>query len=183
MAWRVSGRRIVDGRMSEREERLVFDADKLAIRFFAKVNKNGPTVYHDLGPCWMWTSTAISNSGYGLIGVGGKNGFPVGSHRVGFFLANGFWPDPVAMHRCDNKLCVKAMSDELGPAHIIRGTAAENTADIHAKGRWPVKTHCPQGHPYSEYGTHDYMGRLRCSVCRKLQFKLCAERKKARLGT
>ncbi len=41
----------------------------LAERLWAKVDKNGPTVRPDLGPCWLWTGVH-NGTGYGQIYTG-----------------------------------------------------------------------------------------------------------------
>lgn len=106
------------------------DAQKpetVAARFFAKVNLNGPIPAHrqDLGPCHEWTGL-MTDQGYGhTSGFGRKN---AKAHRVAFFLAEGRWPDPCALHHCDNRKCVRR-------SHLFEGTTQDNTADRTAKGR------------------------------------------------
>jgi len=149
----------------------------LAERFAANVNDNGPVPAHrpELGPCWVWTGTPDS-SGYGQIHVdkmygGGRSSGQERASRVAFFLAFGRWPDPCALHHCDNRSCVKAWPDELGPAHIYEGTVADNARDRHEHGAsWQEKrTHCPKGHPYDETNTIRSKGRIderrNCRTC------------------
>lgn len=106
-------------------------SDRDLARFWSKVNKDGPIIRPELGPCWVWTA-GISTRGYGKFRLDDKH---VTAHRVAFLIAHGRWPDPCGCHRCDYPPCVKAEADALGPAHIFEGTNAENTADAAAKGR------------------------------------------------
>src|SRR5580704_1050029 len=91
----------------------------LAERFWRSVDKDGPVPAHvpDIGPCWQWV-LSVDRKGYGQIGDAGKL---KRAHRVAFFLTHGRWPTPMAMHRCDNPRCVKAVADERGPAHVLEG--------------------------------------------------------------
>lgn len=96
-----------------------YDAD----RFFAKVNKNGPR-HRRLGTrCHLWI--AGKRAGYGDFWLKGKQ---VLAHRVAWLLKYGRWPDPQALHHCDNKPCVNV-------DHLFEGTQRDNMADKIAKGR------------------------------------------------
>lgn len=102
----------------------------LEARFWEKVDKSGPIVRPDLGPCWVWTSS-IRRDGYGMIWIGAYldgEARAEFSHRVAFFLARGRWPEPCALHLCDTRACVR---DE----HLFEGTKADNNRDRAAKGR------------------------------------------------
>lgn len=93
-------------------------------RFWKKVDKCGPSIRSDLGPCWVWTA-GKNDDGYGYFWLDGR---VVSAHRVSLFLTTGLWPVLQALHRCDNPPCVRA-------SHLFEGTVADNMADMIAKGR------------------------------------------------
>jgi len=94
-------------------------------RFWAKVNKNGPTPEHALGPCWVWTG-ARSQFGYGNLTTNGKQ---ENAHRVSWEIHFGPIPDGIrVLHACDNPPCVR-------PFHLFLGTQKDNNRDREAKGR------------------------------------------------
>lgn len=76
--------------------------------------------------CLIWLGASQSN-GYGILRHEGKN---VKAHRVSLELKIGrpLQPGEVAMHQCDNPLCV-------APGHIHAGTSSENSKDAYNKGR------------------------------------------------
>jgi hypothetical protein len=94
-------------------------------RFVAKVSLDGPVSAHrpDLGPCHIWTAHVVT--GYGQFWLDGRNEY---AHRVAFLIADGRWPEPHALHHCDNPPCVRR-------SHLFEGTSLDNNRDCIAKGR------------------------------------------------
>lgn len=73
--------------------------------------------------CWEWLG-ALDTGGYGIIRVGRER---KATHRLSFFLANGFWPK-VCRHTCDNPKCIN-------PEHLLDGSTRENMMDAIERGR------------------------------------------------
>lgn len=85
--------------------------------------------------CWEWQGRRTSR-GYGRT-TGRLLGGPrtARAHRVAWELTNGPIPGGLGvLHRCDNPPCCN-------PDHLFLGTAADNAADMVAKGR----AHHPKG--------------------------------------
>jgi hypothetical protein len=117
---------------------------------------------HPLG-CWEFTG-ALNDGGYGIIQIGRGIGTDR-AHRVVFRSEVGEIPDGMTIdHLCLNPRCVN-------PAHLEMVTRAENTRRQWAAGRGNAgvrqreKTHCPQGHPYSDENTYRGQGRRQCRAC------------------
>jgi hypothetical protein len=123
--------------------------------------------------CLEWIGHT-GRKGYGSIRANGKN---VKTHRLAWELANGPIPDGLhVLHHCDNPPCCETdPSEEYPEGHLFLGTNADNNADMMAKGRFvsgwalinpnAVKTHCPQGHEYTEANTYHYRNGRYCRAC------------------
>ena len=111
-------------------------AEKNIVRFWSKVDKNGPLPdqtnphYVGLDRCWVWTAGKFTN-GYGQVRMGKKK---FKTHRVAWMTTNGCIPKDdggyslIVMHRCDRKECCN-------PSHLKIGSIFDNVADRDAKGR------------------------------------------------
>ena len=97
------------------------------VRFWTKVNTNGPVPAHvpQLGACWVWTRGTYQ-LGYGAFRIDGRS---VGAHTQSWIFHFGQIPKGMQVcHRCDNPPCVR-------PDHLFLGTARDNVRDMMSKGR------------------------------------------------
>jgi len=104
-------------------------------KFWSKVNKNGPVHPILKTACWVWTASTIN--GYGRIRIGRVTMF---AHRYSYFLAHNKWPQPFALHHCDNHGCVR-------PDHLYAGTLQDNMDDKVARKRQYRKLNIPDINP------------------------------------
>lgn len=94
-------------------------------RFFAKINKDGPTMPNMESECWEWKGVR-NPKGYGIARAAGGARL---AHRVAYQIESGPIPEGLhCLHKCDNSGCVN-------PAHLWLGTNAQNHADKERKGR------------------------------------------------
>ena len=96
----------------------------LALRFWEKVNKDGPVVKQELGPCWTWTG-GTGGVGYGRIGYENKT---LEATHVAVYLETDKWPVLNVCHKCDNVACVRY-------SHLFEGTHQHNMEDMAKKER------------------------------------------------
>jgi hypothetical protein len=104
----------------------------LARRFWSKVDRSGEH--------WLWQA-AVDQQGYGTIRlvVNGRSVI-VKAHRLAYLLDRGSLPRNLyVLHCCDIPACVR-------PDHLFIGTAADNSADMAAKGRAPMVRHPELAH-------------------------------------
>ena len=129
--------------------------------------------------CLLWDG-AVSRHGYGHVRRDGKD---VVLHRLVWEETHGPIPCGLhVLHRCDVPACVNV-------DHLFLGTRFDNMQDIVAKGRHTSnragflrnKTHCKQGHPYTEANIGiTARGHRFCRVCKNLYMQRYGAAKKAR---
>lgn len=119
-------------------------------------------------PCWLWTGTTAQ--GYGAFYAPGSKSR--NSHRLMWEHVNGPVPDGLELdHLCRIRNCVC-------PDHLEAVTHLENVR----RGKVGSKTHCPQGHPYTDkaYVVKDPRGyHRRCNVCHAARAKAARDKKRA----
>lgn len=136
--------------------------DTIAIRFWTKVDKNGPL--WNGTPCWLWTA-GINRDGYGIFNPSHRQ--KIRSHRYSYELLVG--PIPTGLqtdHLCRNRPCCN-------PNHLEMVTLSENHRRGNAGKIQAARTHCPQGHAYDLFNTRFDAGgtslqfKRKCRMCDK----------------
>jgi hypothetical protein len=135
------------------------------VRFWAKVDKNGPVPDYapHLGPCWLWTG-ADNKHGYGKFYL---DGHYLPAHQVAYTWLVKPVPDGCELdHMCRVRACVN-------PAHLDPVTHLENvqrgTASEAQTRRWASMTTCLSGkHPWiPENISTAGDGTRTCKLCRR----------------
>lgn len=111
------------------------------------------TVFNTETGCWEWTASR-TNGGYGACRMPGIGNV---AHRALYVLMVGVLPDDLHLdHLCRNKACVN-------PDHLEPVTQAENNRRAGA-----ARTHCAQGHEYTEANTYRRRNGSRdCKACNR----------------
>lgn len=102
--------------------------DQVIEKMWKNVDKNGPIIRPELGPCWIWTKAKNGKrlQNYGIMWAGMVK---YKTHRLALESRIGILHKGVmACHKCDNPPCCN-------PDHLFPGTAMDNTTDCKEKGR------------------------------------------------
>lgn len=134
----------------------------------------------DANGCWIW-QLSLRTDGYGQVST--KRGkAPVGAHRAMWFAMYGEMPGKAdghyVCHACDVKPCCN-------PAHLWKGTPAQNNLDRDLKGRNPQKsmTQCKRGHAFTPENTiSPRPGQRACRKCQNMHQRLLRERRRIQEG-
>lgn len=121
---------------------------------------------------------ARTTKGYGQYTLPvGRGKYIMLAHRVAYELAHGPIPAGLqVMHTCDNPPCVN-------PEHLRVGTGSDNMRDCVEKGRHreASKTHCDNGHEFTEenvYRRPDRPEERACRACARERMRGYRKRKK-----
>jgi hypothetical protein len=134
---------------------LVHQTSRNIRNFWAKVQK-GKT-------CWLWLGSPKGVNRYGQFAINRKI---YSAHRVSYMMHFGEIPEGMCiLHTCNNKRCVN-------PSHIRLGTQIDNMTSAaedklfhnHNKN----KTHCSNGHEYTNSNTYWYKGSRCCRTCNRI---------------
>lgn len=114
--------------------------------------------------CWLWEG-ACFKTGYGALYFMGKM-WKVSRLSMFLFKPDEYRESLQALHKniCTSKKC-------FNPEHLYMGDSSDNMNDKVTAGthQGTLKTHCPQGHEYTEENTYKYSGRggRQCKICSK----------------
>jgi len=117
--------------------------------------------------CWLWTASK-NNVGYGHVHIDGQTRLV---HRVSYRTFVGEIPDGLVLdHLCRVRHC-------FAPQHLEPVTQAENVR----RGVRSIRTHCPNGHEFTEANTYLYGPRANrhCRTCNRDRHRAAYHRSKA----
>lgn len=120
----------------------------------------------------LWLA-GVQPAGYGKFWLTGRS---VGAHRFAYVLAYGPIPEGLHIdHLCRVRACV-------APDHLEAVTQAENNRRGYGLTAENIrKTHCPEGHPYTEVNTYVCSeGKRSCRKCHAARQRLYKETRACR---
>lgn len=152
MSWSYWERREFCTRACSTAHRRELAAETLPARLLANID-------FTQGECWIWTGSR-NNHGYGRTSLNKKVTY---AHRATYELLVGPIPDGCELdHLCRIHVCCN-------PAHLEAVTHRENNRRAFDPG---VKTHCPNGHPWTAENTMERGdGSRRCRECNRERCK------------
>jgi hypothetical protein len=114
-------KRFINGHQNRRQD--------LRAEFYSLVNKNGPTIRPELGPCWLWLGSR-NRQGYGWIRVNGRTRL---AHQValefeGYYRILAPFGKQQVGHLCDTPECVRV-------SHLKIWTPQDDADDKRSKDR------------------------------------------------
>lgn len=126
--------------------------------------------YGLIGPCHVFRG-AKDRNGYCRVKTQGKK---ILVHRYRWEQVHGPIPDGLLIdHRCRNRACCNT-------DHLRLVTPKVNSTENVVGAGWQLekaKTHCRQGHPYSEENTYRCRnGKRYCKICRRAAFVKCMQK-------
>ena len=124
------------------------------IRFLEKIEVS-ETLFYNGVPCWIWHGS-VTSAGYGELKITAsrKNTVKSSPHRFAYIYFIGtIGVDLEVDHLCRNRLCAN-------PLHLEAVSLQENR-----RRRNEAKTHCKNGHEFTEENTYAHLGRRSCRTC------------------
>ena len=133
-------------------------SEKDATQLYSKINRI------DGIDCWEYTGYLDPN-GYGRFRCQGKMCY---AHRVAYEIAYGPIPPGMTIdHTCTNRSCIRY-------EHLEVVTQEENVRRAAER-----RTHCGNGHEWTEKNTYWHRGNRHCRACNRAAARRYAERKRA----
>lgn len=121
-------------------------------------------VSFDASGCWLWTGYVGVTDGYGKpkIANGLNGGIPRQAHIVSWEIHRGLVPEGLELdHLCRVRNCVN-------PNHLEPVTCGENgRRGMGFAAKNARKTHCDNGHEFTEENIYRWQGRRYCKTCRR----------------
>lgn len=121
--------------------------------------------------CWFYNGM-ITSEGYHKMNFNHRQWY---LHRLVFFIfkPEEFTESAKILHKCNNRRC-------WNPDHLYNGTKADNARDAinagtHVSVLQAAKTHCPNGHEYTNENTYRQPSRpmvRRCKKCIRIKHQM-----------